>query len=564
MNIPLSEFESHIDETILKRGFSYYKSGAITDFTEITSGTYEAQVIGTVDYTTQITVQNNIIVAHNCDCPYDWGPVCKHIVASVFYLQYGTLSFGTDEVAKPKKKNNPKRTKPIAKQVEELLKTISPEQLQEFVQSSCKADKKFRTSFLTTFGHLTQDQSKAFYQNQIKSILKTARGRDGWIDWSNMKYVVNTTEPFVINAEKYLEEGDFKNVFFISSALLEEFTEAFDFADDSNGELGYFIESAILLLSELPEKELTKPLRDEIFEYCIDSFNKEIFIGWDWHMEMLYIASELAEDEKETDIILDCLDTFKNEYEKQRAQAFKLRLLRKFKDEKEVTKYIENHISNPYIRNDEIANAFKSKNYERAIKLSKEGIEQDKKDKPGLVKDWYNWLLEIAQEQKDIPKIITYSRFLFIDNFYPKQDYYHILKTTVKPEDWHLFLEELITEIKLKKNWIYSETLRKIYIEEQSWDGLFEMLKQNPSFEEIRQNEEYLSQDYSAELLQLYRQAIVRHVDQNMGRKHYQTACRYLRRMKKLGGQELVDGLIADFRVKYSKRKALMEELNQV
>jgi len=88
--------------------------------------------------------------------------------------------------------------------------------------------------------------------------LQTAAGRDGWIGWSDMKYVVNTTEPFLQNAEKYLVSNNFENVFFISTALLEEMTEAFQYGDDSNGDLGYFVESAMELLSKISTRGTTR------------------------------------------------------------------------------------------------------------------------------------------------------------------------------------------------------------------------------------------------------------------------------------------------------------------
>ncbi len=47
MKIPLSEFELQIDEIILKRGLSYFKNGFVTEFTEISNGTFEAIVLGT-------------------------------------------------------------------------------------------------------------------------------------------------------------------------------------------------------------------------------------------------------------------------------------------------------------------------------------------------------------------------------------------------------------------------------------------------------------------------------------------------------------------------------------
>ena len=560
MKIPLNEFEQLIDEKILKRGLSYFKGGAITDFSEISTGEYEAIVSGTEEYTVQLEISNNTIVEHNCDCPYDMGPICKHVVATIFYLQQNKLELNNPNFTIPKKK----KSKSVSQQIKESLKAISHQELIEFVQENSKKDKKFRNYFLAYFGHLSQNQSKEFYQKQIHSILQSAAGRDGWIGWSDMKYVVNTTEPFLENAKKYLANNSFENVFFISTALLEEMTEALQYGDDSNGDLGYFIESAMELLSKLTKEKLPETLKQEIFKYCISSFNEQLFKGWNWHLGMLHIACELIEKESDADIILNCFDTVNGEYEREQAQSFKLNLLRKFKDKKEVEKYIDKHISNSLIRTKEIEKAFESEDFEKAIKLSKDGIKCDEKDRPGLAKDWYNWLLKVAQAEKDTAKIIEYARFLFIDNFHPEQDYYQILKDNIETTKWHPFLEEIIKEITPKQRWTYTGLIRKIYIKEEWWDRLFLMLKQNLSMENIQQNEEYLAKDYSSELIELYSERITNYVEKFIGRNHYQTACRYLRRMKKLGGNDRVNELIELFRKQYPQRKALMDELTRV
>jgi len=560
MNIPLNEFEQIIDEKILKRGLSYFKGGAITDFLEISSGEYEVIVSGTEEYNVRIKIRNNIITEHNCDCPYDMGAVCKHVVAVIFHLQQDKLELNEPSISKPRKK----KAKSVSQQIKELLKVISHKELIEFVQENSKKDRKFRNYFLASFGYLSQDQSKEFYQKQIHSILQTAAGRDGWIGWNDMKYVVNTTEPFLENAEKYLLNNNFENVFFISTALLEEITEAFQYGDDSNGDLGYFVESAMELLSKLAQEKISETLKQEVFEYCISSFKKQLFEGWDWHLGILHIAFKLIERESDADIILSCLGTIKGEYEREQAQSFKLDLLRKFKDEKEVEKYINEHISNSSIRTKEIEKAFKSKNFEKVISLSKDGIKHDEKDKPGLVKVWYNWLLKVAQSKKDTSKVIEYSRFLFIDNFHPEQDYYQILKENIEDKNWHPFLEEIIKELTPKSRRTYAELVRKIYINEEWWDRLFIMLKQNSSMENIEQNEQYLAKNYSSELIELYSESIINYVEKYIGRSHYQTACRYLRRMKKLGGNEKVNELIAFFKKQYPQRKALMDELTRV
>jgi uncharacterized Zn finger protein len=177
MKIPLNEFEQIIDEQILQRGLSYFKGGAITNFLEISKGKYEAIVSGTEEYTVQLKISNNTITEHYCDCPYDMGSVCKHVVAAIFYLQQNELELDQPHLTIAKKK----KTKSFSQQVKELLKAISHKELIEFVEENSKKDKKFRNLFLASFGHLSQNQTKEFYQKQIHSILQTAAGRDGWI-----------------------------------------------------------------------------------------------------------------------------------------------------------------------------------------------------------------------------------------------------------------------------------------------------------------------------------------------------------------------------------------------
>jgi len=562
VQIPLINFEQIIDETILKRGLSYFNNGYVVDFEKVSPNLYEATVLGTEEYTVELELRNNIIEEHNCDCPYDMGLVCKHVAAVIFHLQQEFLTIDIANPPKPKKK----KTKSAGQQVKELLKVIPQNDLVAFVEETSKKDKKFRSLFLASFGHLSENQSKEFFQKQINSILRAATGRDGWIGWNELKYVSNALQPFVNNAEKYFENNNFESAVNISTALLEEMTEAFQYADDSNGDIGYFVEFAIGMLDNLTSALLPKTLKTELFEYCVSAFKKRHFAGWDWHLGIINIACELIETDKQLDTVINCLDSVQGEYEKERAQSVKLDLLKKFKPEKEVEKYIEEHIYNSDIRRDEIANSIKSKNFERAIELAKDGIKHDEKDKPGLVIDWYNWLLKIAQTQNDATKIIEYARYLLIDGFRQEQDYYKILKSKIGKKDWRSFLEEIIKEVetKQKRTWGYSELVKKIYIKEEWWDRLFELLKQSLSLQNIEHFEPYLAKDYAPRLVEFYYERLISYVERFVGRNHYKTACRYMRRMKKLGGSETVKILIEDFRKKYPQRKALMDELSRV
>lgn len=561
MIIPLNEFEQHIHENILKKGLAYYHKGAIRDFSEISFGEYEALVSGTEDYAVHIEIKNNIIVKHDCDCPYDLGPICKHIVAVIFYIQQDALDL-YETLHPPSKKKE--KTISVSKQIKALLKTINHDELIRFVEENCKKDKKFSNYFLASFGHLSSNQSKAFYQKQIQSILKSAAGRNGWIGWSDMKYVMNATQPFLENAEQYFQKKNFENVFYISSAILEEMTKAFQFADDSNGEIGYFIHSSMEFLSKTAKENTSESLKKALFDYCISAFKTRIFEGWDWHLGIIQLAGDIVENENDADIILILLDTVRGEYEQEYAQLYKLELLRKYKNPKVVDEFIHKNISNPKIRKLEIEYAFENDHYEKIKTLAIEGILQDEEKKPGLVKEWYDWLLKIALLEKDKSNIIKYARYRLINNFRGTEDYYQILKENVEPSNWQSFLEEIILEVTPKNRWTYVPLIRQIYIHEAWWDKLFLLLKENLSLENIQENEIYLTKDYSTELIELYSERIINYLDRFVGRNNYKTACKYLRRMKKLGGNQQVNELIEIFRKQYSQRKALMEELLMV
>lgn len=567
MEVPLFQFEQIIDKTILKIGFAYFKKGAVSDFSEISNGEYESVVSGTDAYTVRLEVENYVIVEHDRDYPYDLGPVCKHKVAVIFYLVQDKFRLN---VPTPKGSNKTatlkrtQKTKSSGQEVSDLLKQISHEELVGFVEESCKTDKQMRNQFLVSFGHLSQGPSKRFYQKQIHSILQAAKNRDGWIGRSDMIYVMNIAMPFLQMANQFFQQKKFENVLFISAALLEEMTKAIQYGDDSNGELGFFMESAKDLRLGLTQEELSPSFKKELFQYCVKAFQSNIFKGWDWHLGMLQIAGGLVKNEKEAEIVMYCLDFVEGEFSKEAAQSYKLELVRQYKDPSEVEEFINNNLANSIIRNQEITKTFENHNFERAIKHAKDGIVMDQKDKPGLAVDWYDWLLEIALVQKDTPNIIQYARYRFMCSFRAKHDYYQILKQNIEPENWDSVLEEIIKEETPKQTWSSSDLIRQIYIREEWWDKLLLMLKQNLSLENIQRNEEYLAKDYAEQLIELYAERIPSYVDEFIGRKHYQTACRYMRRMKKRGVNKRVKELIELLRSQYPMRVALVDELNRV
>jgi len=311
-------------------------------------------------------------------------------------------------------------------------------------------------------------------------------------------------------------------------------------------------------------ENLSTSLKQTFIEYALSAYNELLFEGWDWHLGILEIASELIEKESDADIFLNHLNAVTDEYKIDTAQFITLGLLRRFKNANTVENYINKHITNSDIRNQEIELAFERKNFDRVIELAKDGIKYDAKDKPGLLSIWYDWLLQVAIAHNDTPKIIEYARYSLIHNFQGSLDYHRILKNVIPAEEWHTFLERIISELAPQSNWIHQELVRQIYIKEEWWDKLFLMLKENASLTNIEVNEQYLAKIYPTEFVELYSEAISNFVDKNIGRNHYQTACMYLVKMKTMNGTKQANELIELLIKKYPQRKALLEELSLI
>jgi hypothetical protein len=354
-------------------------------------------------------------------------------------------------------------------------------------------------------------------------------------------------------------------------AILEEMTKALDFADDSNADIGTSIESSISILHAISELELSEKIRKYLFEYCIKSYKKKIFVGWDWHSSMLTIAVEIQSSDEEVKQIYELLDTIKPEkddlgwdWDYRQAQRIRLSLIRKTEGDEQAEKYMEENVSNPDFRKAVIEKAIENKDFDKAISLCQQGIMAHKGRLQGLVNDWKQLLLKVYQKQKDDDKVLELSRTLFLESHMDRKPYFDVLKKGIAKDQWNGYVDGLIEEIKSKSRLGDPTTVAQIYIWEERWPDLLAIVQKNVSLHAIDVYSHYLVKEFPSEVAELYQMAILKDMKVNVGRNHYQNACRYLRRMIKMGERDKANFVIDELRRLYPKRKALMEELAKV
>jgi uncharacterized Zn finger protein len=578
MKIPLNEFEQHIDEDILKRGLQYFKKGYVTSVDELSGGEYEATVEGSETYTVHMEVKNGVINGQYCTCPYDLGPVCKHEVAVMFYLQQEELGIE----AKPGKKSKAKasvnlksslspkkpKKKTIQEQLNEILDKLSTDELKGYIGECCNKDKAFRELFLAHYLHLIQPVSKDLYAHQIQAIVKSAAGRYGYLDYAAARKVGKAMVELSQVADKKMSEENYREAMYMGCAMLEEMTKAINHGDDSNGDLGGSIEAGQDILFQVAENCTDTAVRRELFDYALNAYQQQLFKGWDWHFHLLDLAIELIETEEDKSVIAELIDRIKPtgeswDFDYERARGMKLEFIRKTEGEAEVNRYLEDNTDNNNFRRELILKAIKEKNYTKAISLAEAGIVADQKDKPGLADEWKWHLLNVYQLQGDTANIILQARYLFLKSgrFRP-QEMFEIMKKQVAPDEWKHFFEQLVADRIKSEKWVRFHSIADMYIWEEQWENLLKLLMANKSMENIEYVEKYLSDRYAEQLVGMYYNAIEEYLKDSVGRNFYKTACKYIRRMIKLGGRDEADHLIAELRKQYPQRRALMEELN--
>ena len=570
MEIPLSHFEEYIDEPILKRGLSYFKKGFVHEPAEVRPGDYEAVVEGSEEYTVKLSISNGVIIEHSCDCPYDMGPVCKHVAAVIFYLEQEELGLtqstkkGSSKKAKASS-SKPSKRKTIAQQVDNLLDKVTHDELTLFVREHAAKNAQFRDLLLASFAQYNPNESKALYAKQVKTLIKVARGKYGFLDSSGAEYVSNELSSMLGLANHYIRKGNHKSAFFICTAIKDELISALEYADDMDGNLTDTIYDAFDTLATIAQEDPPEEVRELIFKYCLTSFSKRSFSGWDWHLNFLRLAAYTLSTDSEMEELFKRIAAIpkSSEYEVKKAQEIQYDVLLKRKGKSVAQRFLEQNIGNPSFRAQAIQDALDQKDYEKAIALANDGIEQDS-GYPGLVTNWYEWLLKIAESQKDTERIILYARHLLLNENIPSQDYYQILKKTVPPEEWTDFVEAIVQEAMERKPYYRTDLVASIFIREEWWSRLLDLVKKEYTLDQLAKYEKLLAQHFPSELADLYAERIIRYVENHVGRSHYRTACKYIRRMIKLGAREKADEVISQLRQTHYRKKALMEELDNV
>ncbi len=565
MNIPLNQFEQHISETILKRGLSYYKSGAVESLDEVSAGEYFAIVSGSEHYEVEIKIKNNTITNIDCDCPYDGG-ICKHAVAVIFSIQAEALQLNDIQVqttAKSKKEKAVKEKTP-KEQLALLLNQLEKEELITSLLELAAKDKSLLYQLLSKYSYLNQEQTQVFYTNQVKNIIKSAQARDGFIGYHEIKKLNNQIDELIENAKKQAQQKNKQGALFICWAIIEELISIIHSVDDSNGYVYGFVEEALELLNDIATGEAKEEYATDIFYNCIEKIKIKLGDGYGFLNSLIRLACVSMLQKEQVQVLKPYLKSTKeSKYDNEFYARTEYDLIERFEGVKQAQEFLHQNLHYSSFREQVIKQAIELKDYPKAKKIANEGIAFDK-EYGGLRNAWWKYLLQIAELEKDKKTIVEIALFLFNDS-HSDFTYYNIVKKNATSQEWQQIIKETLEKLNSSTHWRKPyDTISKIYFEEQQWDKLLATVTEFASFELLEKYEAALNEHFHNQLISLYERSIRNYLEKNVDRGHYVIACKAIRRLKAIIPNHNVNFLINEFREKYKRRPALIELINKI
>lgn len=552
----MKNWEFLFKPVIRERGMDYYLDGKVKNLEKTDTG-YEALVEGSEDYFVEITEKDGEILDLYCGCPYaEDGKHCKHMAAVLYEIEnrekHDVQTRETFEDMISDENNDP----------EAVIENMSEKQAKKALASLLrKYPELFREFKLCTMEETTP-QSMEVYKREIERIVHTYEDESGYIDYYEVLGFVIEMSSFIyeILQEKLTECGKFKE----AAELTFYLTDALSYLeiDDSDGSLYEISQQLAEIWAEIAEngnEEARKMLfawLEKNIEHCRTEFFQD-------GMEYVYFAffkekEFFSQKQRIAERILEKLETEEtaDEYELVKWAAYKLELLREDGNcEKEQNDLMKKYWRFAEIRKIAAEELLAEGKQEEAAAVLDESKKLDHKY-AGLVNE-YRWILaEIygkgsEKYRQEIYELVLHTYGMDFEKAFT------LLKEEYGKEEWKQIREQLFKHIK------DSDKLRKLYIKEGLYDRLTESLKSENSVYTVSTYEDILKQHCPDQLAALYVMALCREADRIYAtRSQYRKLTGYLKHLRTFpGGKEAAEKIAEEWKKRYSRRRAMMEEL---
>ena len=582
--IALDNFESCVPYRILLRGEEYYEIGAVSELEEDSPGEWTATVEGTENYSVEISMDGKEIKSWYCDCPYD-GEICKHVVATLLAIRDNEKKVNRSAFSKMKVEVKEAVVIDETVNMQQLLSFVNPQELSQFIYEYASMHPEFKTALLNRFmaKELSATSKEKDYRAEIQKVFndsyynKKSRYHNRYDDFDcDWETVFNRMDTFLEKADFFLNVGNIDTAIDIALQTLRSIGENYEDEllyiddDDDFGTSLYCEHAGGLLMKVVGHPKTTQKQKTDILQELRQIAEISTYRNYgiyDIDELMMQINLSIQPTEKALELIDGLLETRKDTHDLYQLVLRKVNLLLEQNEEQKANETIRQYLYLTEIRRMEVDKLIARCQYDEAICLLNDGIEiAEREMHSGTVGEWLKMKLDIYEITHRVSEVIDTCRLLFVVGS-DKLIYYSKLKTLVPKEQWKSFLDRMMKEAELSDYFSFvGNDKAEIYVKEKDNDSLFSLLSsvRYNQLEALMKYAHYLKDTHSEKLIAIYTSLLNDYAERNLGREHYEFIARVLSCIRKLnGGQAVVKSLVAEFRIKYKRRPAMMEVLGK-
>ena len=555
----LNNFEEKIEKKILNRGYDYYLEGNIVDCTFEQPDIYRFDVEGSENYEVIVKVdENNEILMSYCDCPYDYGPVCKHEAAAYYYLREKTNSI------KDIKFNSKNKYK---YKFEDVIESLSKDELINIIKELTNRNKTLKEKILFKYAHMEDGDELKQCKKLVKSIINKHSQRDGFIDY----YHAGDFADEVSCVLDKINDIYTHNVLIgleIAEYLILELIEVEENCDDSDGFIYGVVDDTLDVIADIADLASSKDIevQDKVFKKLIklsknDKINEFEYHTCDILRHCLYFCDDvnfrnILKVQIEENIEKESKSEYGN-YKIEELVKLLFAIIKKYGTEEEIENCINDNIKFTSFREKVIEHYIAKKEYDKALDTAMDGENKDKNN--NILSDkWKEYRYNIYKQLNNTTEQEKLGRELLFRGYFK---YYADLKDLNK-DDFDSFYKEIINSFKSSANMYASMLYLKIILKENDTNRILDYLKKNPYI--VEEYVDRIAYDYKDEAEELYKNYIFDHAEKSSNRKMYKSVCASIKRYRKLFDSESTSEIINKLLNTYNRRPAFVDELKKL
>ena len=551
------DWEDMFRPHILERGYDYYMTGAVEGLQRLDphENFYEAVVDGSRSYHVEIRYDRGSVMDMQCDCPYAMdGKNCKHMAAVLYEI----------EEKQEKIQRNAAPDPLSSEDIANVIQGISEDNLRAFLLELCSEDERIKNRVLLKYSASVSGTQLMNLQQELEEISERYSDRYGYISWDRTaEYEFEIVDFLDDNVTILVERNCVMEAFELLKETLSHVGEQ-DF-DDSNGtssEIASFIYAcftSVLKAGSPTEKETifnwfeARIKANDVPEYAEDMISD--FFDNEFHeKEFLLRKLKIFEPKGELPPETDWHARYR--YKRNLVRVWRIMAELNY-SEAQLQEYAKQYWQLPEIREEMVKRAVRLGNLTEAAEILQESKELDA-GHAGLVQEHSRALIDLYQNMGDITAQKRELEFQIFSCGQSNLQYVLMLKNLSEQDEWERVRERILT----------ARSCAAIHLPLMESEGMMERLLQgvmkSKSVFTLERYEDTLRKLFPEQIRDGYAEYVIGAAESASNRKEYNHLVRYLKKIRRYpDGVQISAKIAKEWRTTYSRRRAMMDELNK-